>query len=60
MLPSTRALDQAWLQSTANADKNRQLEFHCEKVWIHHDDLARFEQETGFKFWPIPMPFDLK
>ena len=25
-------------------EKNRN--FYCEKIWVHRDDLAKFEQET--------------
>ena len=55
-----RALDPAWLQATVKADKNKQLVVYCEKIWIHRDDLARFEQETGCKVRPMLVPFNLK
>lgn len=55
-----RALDPGWLQATAKADKNKQLVVYCEKIWIHRDDLARFEQETGRKVRPMLVPFNLK
>ena len=55
-----RALDPAWLKATAKADKNKQLVVYCEKIWIHRDDLAQFEQETGCKVRPMLVPFNLK
>ncbi len=30
------------------------------KIWIHRDDLARFEQDTGCKVRPMLVPFNLK
>ena len=55
-----RALDSAWMQTAAKTDKNRQLVIHCEKIWIHRDDLARFEQEPGRKVRRMLVPFNLK
>lgn len=55
-----RALDPVWLLATVKWDKNRQLVVYCEKIWIHRDDLARFEQESGRKLRPMLVPFNLK
>lgn len=55
-----RALDPVWLQATVKGDKNRRLVVYCEKIWIHRDDLARFEQESGRKVRPMLVPFNLK
>ena len=55
-----RALDPVWLQATVKGDKNRQFVVYCEKIWIHRDDLARFEQESGRKVRPMLVPFNLK
>lgn len=55
-----RALDPAWLKATVQTDKNKQLVVYCEKIWIHRDDLAQFEQETGCKVRPMLVPFNLK
>ncbi len=55
-----RALDPVWLQATVKGDKNRQLVVYCEKIWIHCDDLAHFELESGRKVGPMLAPFNLK
>jgi adenine-specific DNA-methyltransferase len=57
---SGRALDLVWLKSIAKVEKNRQLVVYCEKLWLHRDDLARFETETGHKIRPMLIPFNLK
>ena len=54
------ALNPAWLKATVKADENKQLVVYCEKIWIHRDDLARFEQVTGCKVRPMLVPFNLK
>lgn len=36
------------------------LPYYCEKIWVHRDDLSRFEQETRRTVWPMIVPFNLK
>ncbi len=55
-----RALDLPWLQALDKADKNRNLVIYCEKIWIHRDDLAKYEMDTRRKVRPMLVPFSLK
>jgi DNA modification methylase len=53
-------LDLAWLKSLDKKEKNRQLVVYCEKLWLHREDLAKYEAETGRKVRPMVIPFNLK
>jgi adenine-specific DNA-methyltransferase len=55
-----RALDLEWLASTGKSDQNTNLVVYCEKLWVHRDDLARYEAESGHKVRPMLVPFNLK
>jgi hypothetical protein len=55
-----RPLDLAWLKSLDKREKNRQLVVYCEKLWLHREDLAKYEAETGRKVRPMLIPFNLK
>jgi len=55
-----RALDLPWLAALDKTEKNRQLVVYCEKIWIHRDDLAKYESDTGCKVRPMLVPFNLK
>jgi DNA modification methylase len=55
-----RALDMAWLESLDKTEKNHDLVVYCEKMWVHRDDLARFEMETKRTVRPMLVPFGLK
>lgn len=55
-----RALDLEWLEATAKSDKNKRLVVYCEKLWVHRDDLAKFEKENGKSVRPMLVPFSLK
>ncbi len=55
-----QALDLKWLKSIEKSEKNRNLVVYCEKIWIHRDDLAKYEKETGRKVRPMIVPFNLK
>jgi adenine-specific DNA-methyltransferase len=55
-----RQLDLNWLKSVEKADANKSLVVYCEKIWIHRDDLAKHERETGRKVRPMIIPFNLK
>ena len=41
-------------------DKNRNWVIYCEKVWLHQDQLRKFEQEHGKHVRPMLVPFNLK
>jgi len=55
-----QALDLEWLKSLEKSEKNRNLVVYCEKIWIHRDDLAKYQKETGRKVRPMLVPFNLK
>ena len=55
-----RALDLQWLHDVDKTEKNRNLVVYCEKIWVHRDELARFERDTGRKVRPMLVPFHLK
>jgi len=53
-------LDRNWLDSIEKKEKNKNIVVYCEKIWIHRDDLAKYERETGRKVRPMIIPFNLK
>ena len=55
-----RALDLAWLNSLEKTEKNRNLVIYCEKIWLHRDDLAKYEMGTNRTVRPMLVPFNLK
>jgi hypothetical protein len=55
-----RRLDMEWLKGLDKTEKNRNLVAYCEKLWVHRDDLAKFEQETKRTVRPMIVPFNLK
>jgi len=55
-----RALDLEWLRAAAESDKNKRLAVYCEKLWVHRDDLAKFEKESGKSVRPMLVPFSLR
>ena len=55
-----RRLDMEWLKGLDKTEKNRNLVVYCEKIWVHRDDLAKFEQETKRTVRPMIVPFNLK
>lgn len=55
-----RALDLAWLKSIDKSEKSRNLVIYCEKIWVHRDDLAKYEASTKRKVRPMLVPFHLK
>ncbi len=55
-----RALDTNWLAGLDKAEKNRRIVVYCEKIWVHRDDLAKYEAETKRTVRPMLVPFQLK
>jgi adenine-specific DNA-methyltransferase len=55
-----QALSSDWLKSIEKTEKNKNLVIYCEKIWIHRDDLAKYQKETGRKVRPMIIPFNLK
>jgi adenine-specific DNA-methyltransferase len=48
------------LKALAKKDKTRNWVVYCEKVWLHQDQLRKFEQEHGKHVRPMLVPFNLK
>lgn len=55
-----RALDMQWLRAIEKTEKKRNLVVYCEKIWVHRDDLGKFDRETGRTVRPMLVPFNLK
>ena len=55
-----RRLDMDWLKGLDKTEKNKNLVVYCEKIWVHRDDLAKFEHETKRTVRPMIVPFNLK
>jgi adenine-specific DNA-methyltransferase len=55
-----RQLDLPWLEALQKTDKNRNVVVYCEKIHVHRDDLAKYEQETKRTVRPMVVPFNLK
>ncbi|MGH9428330.1 MAG: DNA methyltransferase, partial [Terriglobia bacterium] len=55
-----RALDLPWLKSIEKSEKNRNLVIYCEKIWVHRDDMAKYEATTKRKVRSMLVPFHLK
>jgi adenine-specific DNA-methyltransferase len=54
------ALKLGMLKEIVARDKSREIVAYCEKVWIHEEDLRKFQRETGRRVRPMLVPFDLK
>jgi len=55
-----RRLDMEWLKGLDKTEKNRNLVVYWEKIWVHRDDLTKFEQETKRTVRSMIVPFNLK
>ena len=55
-----RQLDMEGLKGLDKTETNRNLVVYCEKIWVHRDDLAKFELETKRTLRPMIVPFNLK
>jgi len=55
-----RAFSLAWLKSLGESERNREIVVYCEKIWVHRDDLAKYERDTGQKVRPMLVPFQLR
>ena len=54
-----RSLDTAWLKQL-DKESSRKLVVYCEKLWLHRDDLLKWEKETGRTLRAMQVPFNLK
>src|SRR5665213_107393 len=48
------------LKTLLKKDKNRAWVIYCEKIWLHEEDLRKFENENGKRVRPMLVPFNLK
>lgn len=55
-----RALELGWLASLEKTEKNHRVVVYCEKIWVHRDDLAKYEVERRRTVRPMLVPFGLK
>ncbi|MBI3945213.1 MAG: site-specific DNA-methyltransferase [Armatimonadetes bacterium] len=55
-----RGLDIDFLKRVAAEDRNTRLVVYHEKLWIHRDDLRRWESETGKALRAMQIPFHLR
>lgn len=55
-----RDFNLVWLKSIEATETNRHIVVYCEKIWVHRDDLAKYEKETGRTVRPMLVPFHLK
>lgn len=55
-----RALDEKWLKSVAAKDANNRLVVYCEKLWLHRDELRRWQDTAGKTVRVMQVPFKLK
>ena len=55
-----QACDLTWLKQVGAADQNHKLVVYCEKIWLHQDDLLKYEFEHGKEVRPMLVPFHLK
>jgi adenine-specific DNA-methyltransferase len=55
-----REMSLVTLKALAEKDKNRNWVIYCEKIWLHQDQLRKFEQEHGKRIRPMVVPFQLK
>ena len=39
-------------------DKRRNWIVYCEKIWLHPEDLRKFERENGKRVRPMLVPFN--
>ena len=55
-----RELSTATLADLAKKDKNKSWVIYCEKIWLHGDQLRKFQREHNRRVRPMLVPFNLK
>jgi hypothetical protein len=48
------------LKALLKRDKNRNWVIYCEKIWLHDDQIRKFERENGKTVRPMLVPFNLR
>lgn len=54
------SLNLGWLNGISKSEKNRNIVVYCEKIWVHRDDLEKFQREMKKSVRPMQVPFNLK
>ena len=57
---ASREMSLATLKELAAKDKRKHWVVYCEKIWLHPEDLRKFERENDKRVRPMLVPFDLK
>ncbi len=55
-----REMSTSTLKALAKKDKRKNWVIYTERIWIHQDELRKFEQEHGRHVRPMLVPFNLK
>lgn len=55
-----RELSTETLKVLLKRDKNRIWVIYCEKIWLHNEQLRKFEKDNGKRVRPMLVPFNLK
>jgi adenine-specific DNA-methyltransferase len=55
-----RELSTQTLKTLLKKDKSRSWVIYCEKIWLHGDQLRKFEKDHGKRVRPMLVPFNLK
>jgi hypothetical protein len=55
-----REVSVATLAELADRDKNRNYVIYCEKIWLHQDQLRKFERDHGKNVRLMLVPFQLR
>jgi DNA modification methylase len=53
-------LDLVWLKDVAGKESCPKLVVYCEKLWLHHDDLLKWQRANHRTVRPMIVPFHLK
>ncbi len=56
----SRSLDLAWLEQIAKTEECRKLVVYSEKLWVHRDDLTKWQKKTKRTIRAMVVPFNLK
>lgn len=55
-----REMSLVTLKDIAERDKNKTWVIYCEKIWLHREELRKFEVQHNVRIRPMLVPFNLK
>jgi hypothetical protein len=55
-----RELSTETLKTLLEQDKNRNWVVYCERIWIHPEELQKFQNDHGKRVRSMLVPFHLK